>query len=371
MPAASRSTRPNRATDEPAALTFVNENIQLLAFAATGLIVGLFLLVRGMPRYRDASRIGDTSVSRIASLAVGEALVTGTVEPAEVTLVSALQGRSCVFYRSRVETDDDGFTSGSTDERAVGFRVRDSSGEIRVFPRGARFDVPDRFDERDGVMGDRPPGLDFRTGSPFGPGPADRAGQIASLLSVQLEIDTPPLSRGNGRRRYHEARIESGDVVTIIGRALPFDQLADPASADFAEGADLHTDAEIAADLAAARAAGILETDPAEAWGNAAIPGFGIGRPSRNPELHPEATKPELAAAAETALAERTFTIRPDELVLSAAPDAPLIVALGAPAAAESRHRQGFLVGLLGAVLAIVSAMALAIMVGTGAVTAP
>jgi hypothetical protein len=346
-------------------------DLRLLAFAAAGLIVGLFLFVRGMPRYRDASRIGDTAVSRIASLAVGEALVSGTVVPAEVTLVSALQSRSCVFYRSRVDTDDDDFSIGSTDERAVGFRVHDGSGEIRVFPRGARFDVPDQFDERDGVMGDRPPGLDFRSGSPFGPGPADRAGQIASLLSVQLELDTPSLSRGNGRRRYYEARIESGDVVTVIGRALPFDQLADPASADVADGTDLLADPEIAADLAAARAAGILETDPAEAWGNAAIPGFGIGRPSRDPELDPEATRPELAAAAETELAERTFTIRPDELVLSAAADAPLIIALGAPAAAESRHRQGFLVGLLGAVLAIVSAMALAIMVGSGGLTAP
>jgi len=371
MPVACRSTLPNRAGNERSGLTFVSGNVQFLAFAGAGLVVGLFLLIRGMPRYRDASRFADTSVSRISSLAVGEALVTGTVVPAEVTLVSALQSRACVFYRSRVDTDDDDFSTGTTDERAVGFRVRDGSGEIRVFPRGARFDVPNQFDERDGVMGDRPPGLDFRTGSPFGPGPADRAGQIASLLTVQRSFDASSLSGGGGRRRYYEARIESGDVVTVIGRALPFDQLADPAWADIAEGADLHADPEVAADLAAARAAGILETDPAEAWGNAAIPGFGIGRPSRDPELDSEAIRPELAEAAETELAERTFAIPPDELVLSAGPDAPLIIALGAPAAAESRHRQGFLVGLLGAVLAIVSAMALAIMVGTGGLTAP
>ena len=208
---------------------------------------------------------------------------------------------------------------------------------MRVFPRGARFDVPDRFSERDGAMGDRPPGLDFRTGSPFGPGPADRDGQIAALLTVRAEggngggflgfadadrsFGISSVRVGGGRRSYREARIEPGDVVTVIGRAMPFDQLADPASADLAEGHDLHDDPEIAADLAEARAAGILETDPAEAWGNAAIPGFGIGRPARAPELDPAATQPAVVAAAEAALAERTFTIAPDELVLAAAPD--------------------------------------------------
>ena len=36
-------------------------------------------------------------------------------------------------------------------------------------------------------------------------------------------------------------------------------------------------DPEVAADLAEARAEGTLVDDPAAAWGNAAIPGFGSG----------------------------------------------------------------------------------------------
>jgi hypothetical protein len=39
-------------------------------------------------------------------------------------------------------------------------------------------------------------------------------------------------------------------------------------------------------------------------------------------------------------------------------------VSLGSPAAAAGRHRQAFIVGLLGAVVAIGSAMALAMMLG-------
>jgi hypothetical protein len=354
---------------------------RLLAFVSAGLVAGLILMVRGIPGYRAATRIGDTAASRIASLAVGEALVTGTVEPAELTLVSALQSAPCVWFRSRITTDDGGVSSSLREERAVGFRIHDATGDVRVFPRGARFDVPDCYAERAGWMGDSPPGLDLRTGSPFAPGPADREGQVAALLLVaadgsgtlydgnrSLSVSMPTISIGNSRRSYHEARIAPGDVVTVVGRAMPFDQLPDPASADVAEADPLLADPEIAADLAEARAAGILETDPDEAWGNAAIPGFGIGRPTRAPELDEGAAPPAVAAPtdARAALAARTFTIAPDALILAASPEVPLVISLGAPAAAEWRHRRQFLVGLLGAALAIISAMTLAIMVTGG-----
>ena len=47
-------------------------------------------------------------------------------------------------------------------------------------------------------------------------------------------------SRGAGRpRRYREARLAPGDVVTVIGRALPFSDLADPAEADVALGSGI------------------------------------------------------------------------------------------------------------------------------------
>ena len=86
--------------------------------------------------------------------------------------------------------------------------------------------------------------------------------------------------------------------MTIVGTALPFGHLPDPFGADRMDrAADPLTgldDPEVAAEVAAARAAGTLLT-PEEAWGNAAIPGFGIGRPVREPELDPEADRPVLA----------------------------------------------------------------------------
>ena len=70
--------------------------------AAGGVIAGLTLLVRGLVEYRSSFRVGDTSTSTIGSLAAGEVRISGVIEPAEMTLVSLLQGASCVFYRSTV-----------------------------------------------------------------------------------------------------------------------------------------------------------------------------------------------------------------------------------------------------------------------------
>ena len=316
--------------------------------SSLGIAFGLVLLVKGMAGQRRAARIGDMGSSTISSIAVGEVRISGVVEPAELTLTSPLQSRTCVYYRAKVsESQGRSERTILDEERAVGFRVRDASGDVRVFPRDAHFLVPDAFKEGTGVMGDEPPGLHIRTGGAFQAGFVDREVQIAELLTVHTSSDAPGTDGGSlgglstlgfapgGRRDYEEARIEPGDIVTIVGMALPFDQLPDPSGADSAAGGLDATggigDPEIAADLAAARAAGTLETDPAEAWGNAAIPGFGIGRPVRPVELDPGVTPLPLATSDEAELAERTFEIEPDTLILAAAPEAGLLVSLGTP----------------------------------------
>ena len=352
----------------------------LISGSIAGIGGGLWLLVQGFGGYRRAGRVADTGTSRIATLAVGEVRVTGRVEPAELALTSPLQSRRCVYFRSQVRQQQGRSTRTALDEeRAVGFRVRDDSGAIRVFPRGASWDAPPVFKAGDGFSGDHPPGLALRSGSAIGPGMLDREDLVAQLLTVRpsfggSDLGTIGGSRlsimsgtGSGRREYEEARIEVGDTVTIIGTALPFDQLPDPDGADLAEGTaigrplDALGDPEIAADLDAARAAGTLASSPDEAWGNASIPGFGIGAPVRTPDLDPEAT-PESVADHETAERfSRTFEIAPGELVLAIGRDRPMLVSLGPPSVAVARGQDQFLVGLLGAVVAIGSAVVLAI----------
>jgi hypothetical protein len=340
----------------------------LAAVALAGVIGGLGILARGFAGYRAAGRISGTAVSRIASLAVGEVLVSGTAEPVELTLISPLQSVPCLYYRSKVTDNSDG-EGGDLfrEERAVGFRVRDVSGTVRVFPRGARFDVPDRFDATSGGFTVDPIGLRPRTGDVYAPGPDDREARIAELLTVHqpgpaslFDPSGLPVRLSQGRLRFREARIEPGDLVTILGQVLPFADLPDPANANLVDGTDVEADdPEIAADLEAARAAGQLTSSPEKAWGNAAIEGFGIGRPVRAPDLDPLANPLPLADPETAAKVAATFAIAPEALVLAAADGDPLGIALGAPSLAAARQEWRFVVGLFGAVLSIGSAVLL------------
>ena len=108
-----------------------------ITLAIIGIAVGLALLVRGLAGYRRASLISDIAGATISAIAVGENRVSGTIEAAELTLISPLQSEPCVYYRASV-TEEDGRSESRVfhDERAVGFRVRDPSGTLRVFPRG-------------------------------------------------------------------------------------------------------------------------------------------------------------------------------------------------------------------------------------------
>lgn len=347
-------------------------NWWITVLAGGGVVAGLVLLARGLIDYRSSVRVGDTSTSAISSLAAGEVRISGVVEAAEMTLVSLLQGVACVYYRATIGRGGDvsPVESGFTEERSIGFRVRDATGSIRVFPRGARVDAAVRFNEETGAMGDEPPGLAIRTGAATRLSEPDRDTAIAELLRVRDPdtTDRPAALRdSDGPRRYREARLEPGDAVTIVGRALPFSDLADPVAADSGIEADvLDSDPEIAADLAEARAAGILAADPEDAWGNAAIPGFGIGRPVTTPEIDQAANRLPLATPEEAAQAERTFEIAPDTLVLASSAEVPLLIAYGTPGAVMERSQLRYALGLLGAILAIASAMVFAITISGG-----
>lgn len=352
---------------------------QLAVAATAGVVGGLWLLLRGMRSYGTATQIGDTSTSRIATLAAGEVQVSGTIEAAELTLISPLQSRPCVYYKATISRADEysGLDPHDVEERAVGFRIRDETGTVRVFPSGARWDALTRYDDTTGVMGDEPPGLDLRKGPAVSTASLDRATAIAELTTMPTRPEFDALAIlggtqhvrgvGSGRRsHYHEERLEPGDPVTIHGRALPFSDLADPAEADVAEGSVTADDAEVAGDIAEARAAGLLADSAEEAWGNAAIPGFGIDRPTRTPDLDPAARGAGLAPRADAVDAERRFGIAPETLVLASTPDVPLLVVYGRPQLAASRQQDRFLVGLLGAVLAIGSALVLALVIAGG-----
>ncbi len=346
---------------------------QLATLAAAGLIAGLALLARGFLGYRTATRVADVATSPIATVPAGEVRLTGIIEPAEALLVSALQSVPCVYYRASVrQTDDDHDDEVLAEERAIGFRVRDASGEIRVFPRHARWDVPPRYEDRSSAVEGEPTGLRVRVGPAYTAARPDRDAQIAGLLDpdgTRAPITPSFMRSGSGQRRYAEARIEPGDTVTVLGRAIPFSQLSDPAEADMARTDTLAgDDPEVAANIAEAREAGLLLADPEEAWGNAAIPGFGICQPVREPELDPDADRPALAAPERAADVSRTFDIAPDQLVVASGPPFGLLIAAGDPSTVTGRNQTAFVLGLLGAVLAIGSAIVIGLFLGRSVV---
>ena len=340
-----------------------------------GIAGGLVLMVRGMNDYRSSLRVADTSTSSIASIAAGEVRISGTIEMAETTLVSPIERVPCVYFRTTVEESRTPLSSShrSTDERSIGFRVRDATGSIRVFPHGARFDAPEKPPSFEAFRGADPAPADAAQDGatavdPEGPGALENAVEDATVITPHIEPDAWTMTPGmDGSQRYHEIRLEIGDPVTIVGRALPFGDLPDPTAADAGSGSDpVLDDPEIAADIAAATATGSLADDPAAAWGNAAIEGFGIGHPVSAPVIDPAAHPLPIAPASEAIRAESRFAIAPDALVLAASAEVPLLIAYGSPGEVVRRSQSRFFVGLLGAVVAIASAMVLAIILGGG-----
>ncbi|MFH1474968.1 MAG: hypothetical protein ABIG85_03830 [Chloroflexota bacterium] len=351
----------------------------LVALALFGLVGGLALLVRGLRSYRRAGFVAGIGTSRIATVAAGEIRLVGVVETDVLTLVSPLQSVPCAFYRSRIQegSGDDARTI-FNEERAVEFRLRDASGTIRVLPRGARWEAPIRFDAASDWSGGDPPGLNVNPRAAHRPADQDRAAQIAALLTVRPPADLPGEALGGGAglfaatlgagglggsgcRRYEERRLEPGDTVTILGSVLPFGDLETLAGTGPANPLSALDDPEVAMNLAEAREAGILRATPEEAWGNAAIPGFGIGRPARAPELDPGADLPSLGSRKDVAAAETRFEIPAGELVVAAATDHPLAILAGTPGEARQREEATVLLGLAGAALAIAGATILAL----------
>jgi hypothetical protein len=345
-----------------------------------GFIGGLLLLIRGLVAYRRDRLVEAIATSSLGAVAAGEVRVTGVVEPVAMTLVSPIQSKPCVWYRARIEeTGEDGRVL-LNEERTHEFDLRDESSRVRIVPKGARWEIGPAFDASTDMTGDEPPGLALRTGSTFAliaeRDPAvlselDRDAAIQELLTVRpprrpMPSDSPAdgtflgarLASGTKGKRYREWRLEPGATVTVIGEAMPWSDLREAATRPDPTS---NEEREIASDIADARAAGLLVGSPSEAWGNAAIPGFGIGRPTEVPDLEPRAIRPDIVEHTEPSPVDR-YLIGVDELVIARG-RGPLAVYAGSPDDAEEHHDASFVLGLVGAVMSVMSIIAFGFLV--------
>jgi hypothetical protein len=354
------------------------------ALLIAGFLGGLLLFVRGLVAYRHDRLIESVATSSLDGIAAGEVRVSGVVEPLGSTLVSPLQSRPCVWYRARVDETGDNGRVLLNEERSQEFTLRDGTGSIRVLPREARWEIGPALDASTGLTGDEPPDLRPRTGSSFAAlseqdpedmGELERDAAVQELLTVRPA--TPPggvagvIGSGSGvrvpgvgkrGRRYREARLEVGETITIVGEALPWSDARELLQAWRPGG---NVDRDIASHLAAARAAGILASSPEEAWGNAAIPGFGIGRPTDAPDLHPDAVPPPVVEAVPGGDPTGRHHLLDDDMVISRG-HGMLAIYHGTPQLAEAHHDVAAVLGIVGAVVSVACALAAgAVLTGT------
>jgi hypothetical protein len=357
-----------------------------LFFVVAGLVGGLALFARGLVAYRRDRLISSVATSSLDGIAAGEVRVTGVVKPIEQTLISPLQSAPCVWYRARVETTGKNSRVLLDEEKSQEFHIRNETGQIRVVPRGARWEIRPVFDEGTSWSGSEPVGLQRRSGPAYAAHverdpeqmtELERATAAQTLLTVQQPAAPEPgedwlvandwsasagLAASTGKR-YREARLEPGQTVTILGQAWPWGEVREvlltwnPSS---------NVEADIAGDIAYARETGTLAASAEEAWGNAAIPGFGIDAPTAEPELDPRAHQPDAPGGEVHEDALEKYDIPDEELVLSRGLKGGMAIYAGSSKAATSHHDMAFVLGIVGAVMAALCAFGIgAIVTGT------
>jgi hypothetical protein len=350
-----------------------------ILLVAAGLVGGLFLFVRGLVAYRRDRLISSVATSSLDGIAAGEVRVSGVVEPIEQTLISPLQSQPCVWYQARVETTGDNARILLDEEKSQEFRIRNETGEIRVVPRGARWEIGTAFDERTSFTGSEPASLRRRSGAAYAsyierePGTMsdlERETAAQALLTVQqpaVPFGTEDWDKGGNLfsntmgegRRYREARLEPGQTITVLGQAWPWGEVREVVikwnpSSNIERG--------MANDLADAREMGMLASSPEEAWGNAAITGFGIGEPTASPELDARVEQPDVPDVEVHDEALKKYDIPDEELVLSRGLKGGMAIYPGSPQQATQHHDFAFLVGIIGAVMAALCAFALGVL---------
>src|SRR3954453_11890671 len=158
----------------------------LLMLGFVGVLGGFVAFVHGLGAYRREAVVGSIATSTVDGLAAGEIRLSGTVRPLAVTLVSALQSVTCVWYHSKITEGGDSERVVLDEQRGIDFLLEDPTGSVRVVPRGMRARIDPAFNEPTDMLGEDPIGLSRRIGAAsMAVGVLDRDAAIAELLTVR------------------------------------------------------------------------------------------------------------------------------------------------------------------------------------------
>ncbi len=120
------------------------ESLPLVIFLG---IFGLLFFYAGLDEIKEYKVIQSLPTSRIRSLAIGLAEVSGRVVPFKEELMAPLSKKRCVYYKCEVyEWKSSGKSSGWKKVEEVSsyrpFYIEDNTGTVLVDPKGAKFNLP-------------------------------------------------------------------------------------------------------------------------------------------------------------------------------------------------------------------------------------
>jgi hypothetical protein len=209
-------------------------------WAATGVVAGPYLFVRGLQGLRLKGRIQNVPHSRIRGAAMGSIQVSGrAVGP--YTVVAPLSKEDCLYYRLVVIEDPQGHFSKSPKEISVPLFLDDGTGQLMVYPCGAEL----RFkpSHQEGSLGRAAEG--YRSGQnpdfvqEFSIKPGDTIFVLGTLRentwlrkNTENSVGSDGLSRiGPGFVNKCEADLLRQDTFPLLDSTVPSGEAPDASSA--------------------------------------------------------------------------------------------------------------------------------------------
>jgi len=121
-----------------------------LLFAASGVVVGLYLFFNGFQLLNRKRWIQDTPITKIGAAAIGPVKVAGRAA-GPYTLISPLAGVDCLFYRAvawdgRNAQDDTQPEARASETLCTPLFVEDETGRLMVDPQNATLELPVSYD---------------------------------------------------------------------------------------------------------------------------------------------------------------------------------------------------------------------------------
>ena len=300
--------------------------------------------------------------------------MSGIVEPAELTLVSLLQSVPCVYYHATVGSDQDRRGAGDGLRR----RSSRSASASAMRPGACGSSRAARGSTHRSASRARPtcPATN-RPVSPSGREARPRSAEIDEAVAVAalLTVARPETAGDPARDPRPRWSAVVPRVPARAGRSGHDRRPGTPLLRPRRPGLGRHRRRRRIRSSTTRRSRPTSPRRGPTAPSSTIRPRPGATRRSpasgsgvrwSTPVIDPAANALPLADAEAAARAERTFRIAPETLILAASDEVPLLIAHGVPGVVVGRGQARFMVGLLGAILAIASAMVVALSLGGG-----